>query len=412
MCKKILKRLNYKRIISQVLLFAMLFSMAISHPLVGDIEADASIESELAEKQSQLKKLENALAQAKKEKAEIFSKIEESESRLQALVSEKSKLEVSIEYTENEILLIEQLILGYEEQLAAFEENLNTTRDLKEKKIAELCSVLQYIYENKDVSSLELFFSSDSFSEYLSKREQAQGIASYQETLISEMKKVEKETEQAQADYEKAMVSLEGYKTLMNENIASVSEEYVKLENVIVQLQEEKELTEEEYNAMDAIEKEYAAEIGQVKIDIEELSEYLSKQFRWPFYESQSYRITSYFGNRTDPFLGYTKYHNGMDLAVPYGTPILACAGGVVTRSEYAPVFGNVVVITHADGLQTLYCHCSKLLVTVGTRVKQGDVIAKVGSTGRSTGNHLHLSFILNGSYVDPEKYLPSKYFN
>ncbi|MBO7254405.1 MAG: M23 family metallopeptidase [Clostridia bacterium] len=139
--------------------------------------------------------------------------------------------------------------------------------------------------------------------------------------------------------------------------------------------------------------------------------EYLSKQFRWPLYESQRYYISSYFGNRNDPFSTSREHHNGVDIVVPKGTPILASAGGVVTRSEYASVFGNVVVISHGNGLQTLYCHCSQRKVSVGDKVKQGEVIALVGSTGRSTGPHLHFSFILNGSYVNPEKYVDKGYF-
>lgn len=118
--------------------------------------------------------------------------------------------------------------------------------------------------------------------------------------------------------------------------------------------------------------------------------------------------VTSEFGHRSDPFTGKPKGHSGMDLAVPTGTPIRAALPGTVTVSTYNQGgYGYYIMIDHGNGLSTLYGHCSQLLVTVGRTVEAGDVIALSGSTGRSTGPHLHFEVRVNGERTNPRSYLP-----
>ena len=117
--------------------------------------------------------------------------------------------------------------------------------------------------------------------------------------------------------------------------------------------------------------------------------------------------ITSEFGYRKDPFTGKTKGHSGMDLAVPTGTAIRAALPGTVTISQYSSSYGYYVMIDHGGGLATLYAHNSKLLVSVGQAVNAGDVVSLSGSTGRSTGPHLHFEVRVNGERTDPRPYLP-----
>ena len=118
-------------------------------------------------------------------------------------------------------------------------------------------------------------------------------------------------------------------------------------------------------------------------------------------------RVTSEFGKRIDPITGKRKGHTGMDLAVPTGTPIRAALPGTVTVSKYnAGGYGYYVMIDHGNGLATLYGHCSKLLAKVGQTVEAGDIIALSGSTGRSTGPHLHFEVRVNGERTNPRAYL------
>lgn len=118
--------------------------------------------------------------------------------------------------------------------------------------------------------------------------------------------------------------------------------------------------------------------------------------------------VTSEFGNRIDPITGERRGHTGMDLAVPTGTPIRAALPGTVTVSTYNQGgYGYYIMIDHGDGLSTLYGHCSQLLASVGRTVEAGDVIALSGSTGRSTGPHLHFEVRVNGQRTNPRSYLP-----
>ncbi len=116
--------------------------------------------------------------------------------------------------------------------------------------------------------------------------------------------------------------------------------------------------------------------------------------------------ITSLFGGRPDPFTGEADNHQGLDLGAPKGTPIYAASGGkVIQASNKFNGYGKCVIIEHSSGFKTLYAHCSELLVKNGDYVTSGQLIAKVGSTGRSTGNHLHFGMMVNGSFVDPLLY-------
>ena len=118
--------------------------------------------------------------------------------------------------------------------------------------------------------------------------------------------------------------------------------------------------------------------------------------------------VTSEFGNRIDPITGERRGHTGMDLAVPTGTPIRAALPGTVTVSAYNQGgYGYYIIIDHGDGLSTLYGHCSQLLASAGRTVEAGDVVALSGSTGRSTGPHLHFEVRVNGERTNPRSYLP-----
>lgn len=115
---------------------------------------------------------------------------------------------------------------------------------------------------------------------------------------------------------------------------------------------------------------------------------------------------SSSFGWRLDPFNGHKAFHEGLDFPADVGTPIYAAAGGIVTVAEQTPDYGKLIKIDHGSGLETRYAHASRLLVKVGDRVEKGQEIAEVGSTGRSTGPHLHYEIRLDGNALDPRQYL------
>ncbi|PRC95195.1 M23 family metallopeptidase [Solimicrobium silvestre] len=124
---------------------------------------------------------------------------------------------------------------------------------------------------------------------------------------------------------------------------------------------------------------------------------------------SQPVNVTfnsSSFGWRLDPFTGQKAFHEGLDFPAPVGTPIVAAAGGVVITAEYHPQFGNMLEIDHGNDLVTRYAHCSRILAKVGDIVKRGQHVADIGTSGRSTGAHLHFEVLLKGRPQNPNKFL------
>ena len=130
--------------------------------------------------------------------------------------------------------------------------------------------------------------------------------------------------------------------------------------------------------------------------------------FAWPLPSATPGRVSSDFGLRSDPMGKGHAHHSGLDLAAPEGTPVLAVKGGVVRRAGEAGGYGNLVEIDHGDGVTTRYAHQESLRVAPGQRVEAGEVICTVGSTGRSTGPHLHLEVRVDGEAVDPDRFLRS----
>ena len=167
---------------------------------------------------------------------------------------------------------------------------------------------------------------------------------------------------------------------------------------------------------------EYARQAAQAEEEVEKLlkakQEEIDRQssadmektgggngtLRWPL--KITGRISSGFGRRHSPTAGASSYHKGIDIAVPSGTPIVAAESGTVVTAAYSSSAGNYVMISHGNRLYSVYMHCSKLAVTEGDSVKRGQVIAYAGSTGISTGSHLHFGVSKNGTYVNPLSYV------
>ena len=162
---------------------------------------------------------------------------------------------------------------------------------------------------------------------------------------------------------------------------------------------------------MEAEEEELRKLIAELEQQIKDkLEATYDGKFSFPLVGYSSYKITSRFGIRLDgPFVQY-EHHNGMDFACARGTAIRAVDAGTVTYSGYRGAFGNVVFVSHGGGIVTIYAHCDSLLVNAGDKVLKDQVIARVGTTGQSSGYHLHFAVTKNGVYVDPEDYLPTYY--
>jgi murein DD-endopeptidase MepM/ murein hydrolase activator NlpD len=207
-----------------------------------------------------------------------------------------------------------------------------------------------------------------------------------------------------------------------------IEEKKKELENLQAQLQAQKQKEADKQSALQASRGKVSSLKSQVEKDnkaleemidslnaeadrvVEEIKKLQGKQadiggdFLWP--SASSTRVTSEFGYRMHPILKVNKLHTGMDIGAASGTQVLAANYGTVIKAEWNNSYGNVIMVDHGGGIVTLYAHNSKLLAKTGDYVKKGQAIALVGSTGNSTGPHIHFEVRVNGQYQDPRKWL------
>ena len=271
---------------------------------------------------------------------------------------------------------------------------------------------IQYMYENGEFSYLAMIFNSDSMAEMLNRAEYLGQITSYDREQLTKF-------EQAKADLDAKELKLENELANLEATLDEIEEEQNATEKLLAVKQEELsehihdiESTENDIQHMESdieTQKAIVAELEEIerKRKEQEALNALKKltydggTMTWPLPGYS--RLSSYFGTRPNPFGQPTQeYHSGIDVPAPKGTKIVAAYDGEVAWSYYSSSAGNWVGIDHGDGIYTVYMHMAKRLVSEGDMVKKGDVIGLVGTTGRSTGNHLHFGVRKDGKYVDP----------
>ena len=363
-------------------------------------------EEEISKAKEEKKALQSGLTNVK----ELKKQLETSKANLTNYVAELDANLVTIQAKIDEL---KTLITEKEEQITQKTKELEEALAVQQAQYEAMKSRIKFMYEKGDMLYMELVFSAESFGEMLNKADYIEMLSSYDRKMLDEYV--------AYAEYVAlCKESLEEEKTVLDEAKATVEEEEASLTALIsVKEQEIYNVSSDIKNKEQAI-KEYEADIAAQDETIKALEAAVAEErrrlaaeqgrkydggvFAWP---APSYtRISDDYGTRTHPILGIQQFHNGVDMAAPGGSPILAAYDGKVVAADYNSSMGNYIMIDHGDGLYTIYMHASALYVSKGTEVTKGQKIAAVGSTGRSTGNHLHFSVRLNGSYVNPWQYL------
>ncbi len=351
---------------------------------------------------------------------DIKEDIKAAEDKIEKLENNKSSLQSYISQLDQEANELEQRISDLnkdiENKKAEIEQvklELEEAQAVADQQYEDMKMRIQYLYENGMPSMLELLLTSQSFADFLNRSTYASQMTSYDREMLNayiaqkeevEQKKAELEAEEeelnlladAASDQKKTVESLISAK---NSEIASYQAQ-IDSESSNADAYE-KDLAEQE-KKLDQIEQQIAAAAAAAAQEGD--GDGGASGFIWPC--PSSHRITSYFGPRPQPTPGASTNHKGIDIGASYGSAIVASAAGRVTTATYSSSAGNYVVISHGDGMSTVYMHCSALYVSVGQTVSQGETIAAVGSTGYSTGNHLHFGVIKNGTYVNPLGYV------
>ena len=381
-----------------------------------------------ADKQ-QVKKMEEELA-VLRGSAELASEAyraalaeyKQTEADIAAAEALKVSLDREIAALEAEIEKTQSLLTTYNEQLAYYDGAVAEKQVEIDERYAVFIDRVRINYEDSFTSYLEIVLSSDSFSDLLYRVDIIASLLEYDKRVLAALDRSKKELSSMLNDYQALQYNAQQTLDKLAEDMPKLEQKRLDNEDLLEQLEadflklrENKEATAEEKARIEdqikAKERQVAAAEAEIDRKIREaeererLARYVGGQLGWPC-DIKHHVITSYFVRRVNPIYGYTENHNGIDIPLPYGSPVLAANASVVIVSEYHYSYGYYVVIDHGGGISTLYGHNSKLLVSVGDEVKKGQQIAKAGSTGYSTGSHIHFCVRENGVHVDPLGYV------
>lgn len=264
---------------------------------------------------------------------------------------------------------------------------------------------LRDIYINGQINYLDVLLGAKDFSDFSSRMYLLQKIISRDLELLEKLKQDAAEINSRKEQLAAEMKEIKATQTELEAKKAKVNKLREQRAYMLYKAQEEEQSSQEEYERLLAISENIASMLRNMENSggSAPAGHGGTGQFMWPC----NGPITSYYGWRTHPIFGTTKYHSGMDIAVDSGTPIHAADSGTIVYSGWLGGYGNCVMIDHGGGLVTLYAHNSALNVGEGQYVSKGTVVAYAGSTGYSTGPHCHFEVRLHGELTDPLNYLP-----
>lgn len=369
----------FKKIISFSLVFIMIFSVF----SVGSIYADSlkDVREKIEQKEQQLEK-----GEAKEEK-------------LQDRIDD---LEASIKSTESQLKKINKEIDAIENKIAKLQKKMDQIQTDIDRQQEALNARLRVMYKNGDAGLIQVLLGSVDVSDFMSNLKMVKDIYENDINLLKEIEDKYNEIEKKKVEQDDLNSKLKSHKEeqvskqkILEADKAEVAKAKAKVEKQNSELHEDLDKLNEEANRL-------TDEI----LNLQGGGDYHgSGEFTWPF---PGYtRISSEFGYRVHPITGKKKFHSGLDMAGPSGSPIVAAEDGTVISAGWNDGgYGNMVMIDHGGGIVSVYAHNSSLSVSSGQKVKRGQTIAACGSTGLSTGPHLHFEVRVNGTCKNPRNWL------
>ena len=344
---------------------------------------------------------------------QINQSITEANNRLQAVQEQMSEnmkqlqdLDAQLAQSEEELNKINVEVSTLTDQIAENEQKLSNAQEQYDKVKNVLDARVIEIYKSDNLQFLGVLFASKNVKEFFQTYDKLVLLSKYDKALLdsAEQQIEEIETTKKILDEKKKQIveskQLQQKKTQVVQNSKTRREYYLS------------KLTKQEQELQTQID-EYNTQVTQIENEIRMLAlgsiseDYIGGVFTWPVPGRTS--LTSLYGMRVHPITGAYRLHTGIDISAPIGTNFVAAANGVVSKATYNTAYGNMVIIDHGGGVQTLYAHGSEILVQVGDEVKAGTPVLAVGSTGYSTGPHAHFEIRINGQTVNPLDYYQNK---
>lgn len=385
---------------------SLLVVLALLVPLTGQVTVMPSS----AVTQAEIDDLKDEAAELDSQRAELQAQLKAIQADKSKALEQKSLLEQQIDATQSEINNIQAQIQKYSELITQKEGELAEAEEQEQELYELFCERVRYMEEEGEVSYWSILFSSSDFSDLLDNFMMVEEVIDYDNSVMEELLALQEQIEADKAALETSKEEQEAAKAKQEAAKADLKDQEAQVDALIQEIsgqEDQLEAAEAQLkaaaNAMDAeikrLEKEMAEQIANVPSE---------SGFLWPLPSSWN-TLSSLFGSRIHPITGKPNNHTGIDIPASKNTNIYAAKSGVVTTSTYNSSYGNYVVVSHSDGTSTLYAHMNSRAVSKGETVSQGQVIGYVGTTGSSTGNHLHFEVRVNGTRVDPVDYFKDK---
>ena len=354
---------------------------------------------------SKTEDLKNKAKKKEEENKELEKKVSGMEKEIEAM-------DQQIEKASDKSDKLKKKLNETKKQVSDTKEKLSEAKASKEKQYKIMSKRIKYLYENGNTGYIDVIVQAKSFNEFLTRLDYVSKISNYDNNMFHKLRKTQDKIALASKKLEESYKEI---KTVTNEAKAEEAK-IVSLadskKSKLIQFQQKiasnKDLMRKYQDRIDyydtAANKPSGGNAGNSPSSGSSKPGGSSSSLTWPV--PSCHTVTSPFGNRTHPVQGGTKFHEGIDIGAPKGSTVVAAGSGTVEVAGYSPYNGNWVKIDHGNGLETLYLHNSSLKVSAGQRVSRGQKIASSGSTGMSTGPHLHFAVKKNGSYVNPMNYM------
>ena len=364
---------------------------------VTQSEIDA-LKAEQAASQARQDELEEQLADAEADQAEAQQR--------------RQLLQAQLDAINNEIENIDKQIAYYDQEIAQKEAEQAEAEANEQAQYELFCQRVRAMEEEGTVSYWSILFNSESFSEMLDRLADIDAVMAYDNQVMDELIAIREEIIALRTQLETSRAEEQAARDQQAAKQAEQQAKVAEAQELLDQINADVAEVNRQLDAESEAAAEIQAEIAQKQKQLEEqrrqnnITIDSETSYLWPL--PGYYRLSSLFGYRIHPTPGEAHSHTGIDIPAPGNTPILACKSGQVVTSAYHYSYGNYVVIDHGNGNSTLYAHMSSRAVSEGDMVTQGQTIGYVGTTGSSTGNHLHLEVRDNYTRVDPESKFPS----
>ena len=364
---------------------------------VTQSEIDA-LKAEQAASQARQDELEEQLADVEADQAEAQQR--------------RQLLQAQLDAINNEIENIDKQIAYYDQEIAQKEAEQAEAEANEEAQYELFCQRVRAMEEEGTVSYWSILFNSESFSELLDRLADIDAVMAYDNQVMDELIAIREEIIALRTQLETSRAEEQAARDQQAAKQAEQQAKVAEAQELLDQINADVAEVNRQLDAESEAAAEIQAEIAQKQKQLEEqrrqnnITIDSETSYLWPL--PGYYRLSSLFGYRIHPITGEAHSHTGIDIPAPGNTPILACKSGQVVTSAYHYSYGNYVVIDHGNGNSTLYAHMSSRAVSEGDMVTQGQTIGYVGTTGSSTGNHLHLEVRDNYTRVDPESKFPS----